>query len=226
MPAMTAANPMSNDRVERATSAGPTVIEIAAAVNTQGASGATTPRKRGAAAARTRSRCSTRVDRSARTVSGDAQTSGTATAITTKCARYGVTSGSGAYCAIRPATSGPNPKPADSAMAARRAPACASAWSSYGATDSSFTQAEPGAKIAPLAIPARNRPPNSSGVECSPDINTAVAAIDSSTAGRPRARRPYRSDSGPPTSNAGTRPRAYTPNNASAVLAETPACVR
>src|SRR5450759_2552838 len=109
---------------------------------------------------------------------------------------------------MRPATNGPSPKPADSAIAALLAPDCSPAVRSYGGTDSSLTQAVPAARTHPLAVPAKKRPRNSKGVECAPTISTKVATTDITADGRTTRRRPHRSDARPPRRRAGTRTRA------------------
>ncbi len=109
---------------------------------------------------------------------------------------------------MRPAASGPSPKPAESPIAALLAPDCSPAAMSNGGTDSSLTQAVPAAKTAPLTVPARKRPTKSNGVESAPTISTTVATTDITAAGATTVRRPHRSDAGPPTRRAGISPRA------------------
>lgn len=84
----------------------------------------------------------------AATVSATGRARSSAKASTAACTTNGAMVGAGANWASAPVTSGPEPKPADSATAARRA-------ETAGATsrDSSKSQTEPGLVTAPAARP-------------------------------------------------------------------------
>ena len=117
--------------------------------------------------------------------------------------RYGSTVGAGPYWPSRPLVSGPRANPAVMANAARRPPA-----PSPEALDSSPSQALPTLKTMPLTTPCAKRARNSSA-RASPAAAKATEASAASTIpGSATRRRPRRSDSGPATSSAGTRPAA------------------
>ena len=78
-------------------------------------------------------------------VSGTGRACTSAAAIAIACTTYGHAIGAGANSAITPETSGPRPKPAESASVARRAP--------VAGDDSSCTQTLPGLITDPVARP-------------------------------------------------------------------------
>lgn len=115
------------------------------------------------------------------------------------------------------------------ASAARRAPEPASAPGSCGAVDSSFTHADPTPIATPVTTPNRNRPTNSAGSATPgtpPSASTPLAGTDTTSAGTSSARRPHRSDAGPPSSTPGTSPATYTPNTPATTTGDSCACSR
>ena len=117
--------------------------------------------------------------------------------------RYGSTVGAGAYWPSSPLVSGPSAKPAVMAKAARRPPA-----PSPEAKDSSPTHALPTLKTTPLTTPCANRARNNSVSESPAAAKASDASADSTMPGIATFRRPSRSESGPASSSAGTRPAA------------------
>ncbi len=124
--------------------------------------------------------------------------------MSSRCGTYGSTVGAGAHCATAPATSGPSPNPALIAAAVRDA----ADDPSPAASEDSRSQVVAALKTAPLTMPASRRPANSAAIDSPPSMSSPVATTDSAAAGRTTARRPTRSDSGPPMSRPGISPRA------------------
>jgi hypothetical protein len=91
---------------------------------------------------------------------------------------------------------GPNPNPALSASAARRA-------LSALPPDRSCTQAVAGPNTMPEHTPASARPAAISARSCGPRMSSSVATGDRAANGSTHARRPNLSDSGPPASSPG-----------------------
>ena len=103
-----------------------------------------------------------------------------------------------------PATSGPSPKPALIAAAVRDAAEAPTP----AASEVSRSHVVAALKTAPLTMPASRRPANNATIVCPPNISRTVARTDSAAAGSTTARRPMRSDSGPPMSSPGISPMA------------------
>jgi hypothetical protein len=180
---------------------GSTAKLVVAAPNTSGALGTTRRRNSGC---RRALRSRTRRPETG-LVSGAFQHRTADRATTTRCAKYGTTAGAGSHWARTPATSGPPPKPAERAPAARRAPP---------PSDNSLIHALPGPKAAPEATPATSRPRPSSQRLSAPKMRITEASADNTNTGRITPRRPSRADSGAPTSKAGIKPITYAPNTA------------
>jgi len=113
-----------------------------------------------------------------------------------RCGRYGTTSGSPAHCASSAAVTGPSPNPALSASAARRA-------LSALPRDRSCTQAVAAPNTTPEHSPASARPAVISASSWPPMTSSSVATGDSAANGSTTARRPNRSEAGPPASRPG-----------------------
>ena len=117
-------------------------------------------RDRRARTARVRSAAGGQADRSChpapRRRAGAVRPAASAAVPITRCGRYGTTSGWAAHCASSAAATGPRPKPALSASAARRA-------LSASPGDRSCTQAVAGPNTMPEHSPASARPAASSG---------------------------------------------------------------
>lgn len=139
-----------------------------------------------------------------RTVSGISRTPTTAAATRARSTRNTWWSGSGAYCAIRPASSGPLPRPP---MLAAVAISVADPDHRRGASSTTAAVAVPVNR--PADSPDSTRPAKSSGSPRSKRNDTALSADSTSPASR-TGRRPTESDNWPSRSSATMTPTAYT----------------
>src|SRR5882757_8687276 len=76
---------------------------------------------------------------------------------------------------------------------------------------SSLIQAAPELNAAPLAAPATSRPATSQPVPSPPRISSPDPSSEATSVGTSTRRRPYRSDTGPPSNSPGISPNTYTP---------------
>jgi hypothetical protein len=183
-------------------SSGSTVTAVDGKVNTPTAIGSTTSMKGSRAEPGTPMLISEPVRRAAGgSVSGTPGSSASPMTISATCTRYGSTVGNGTHCPSSPDTSGPIAQPPPSAAVVSRA-------ARPGSPTSSPNQAVPTLNTTPDTAPWRNRQVNSSSADDPAPRNSSEVATDSSTNGITTARRPKRSEAGPASSSAGTRPAA------------------
>ncbi len=130
--------------------------------------------------------------------------------------------GPGAHCARTAATPAPTRKPSVRDSPARRAPEPPSDVPDVraAASVSSLIHVVPTAMTRPSATPHSTRPAARRAADDSPAASTSDPASATGAAGSSRGRRPYRSESGPPSRSAGTIPRTYAASSASTVTAE------